>query len=117
MRSGIRVRHYVLGAAIAACAKGGGAVVDDSTFVATMARLHAIERDHQLSDMVRDSLRRRVLQEQGLTAALLERQAREYARDPGRASAIWREINQKSATVGSNPPAGDPNPAIKVPPQ
>jgi hypothetical protein len=111
------VRHYVLGAAIAACAKGGGGVVDDSTFVATMAQLHAIERDHQLSDVVRDSLRRRVLQEQGLTVALLERQAREYARDPGHASAIWREISQKAATVGSNPSAGDLNQPHKQPPQ
>ena len=106
MRTGMRVRHFVLGTAIAACAKGGGGVVDDSTFVATMARLHAIERDHQLSDVVRDSLRRRVLQEQGLTAALLERQAREYAGDPGRASAIWRKINEKTATVGSDPSPG-----------
>lgn len=113
----MRVRHCVLGAAIAACAKGGGGVVDDSTFVATMARLHAIERDHQLTDVVRDSLRRRVLQEQGLTAALLERQAREYAGDPGHASAIWRRINEKTATEGSNPPAGGLNQPLKVPPQ
>jgi hypothetical protein len=117
MRIGIRVRHGVLGAAIAACANGGGGLVDDSTFVVTMARLHAIERDHQLSDVVRDSLRRRVLQEQGLTVAVLERQAREYARDPGHASAIWREINQKTATVGSDPSAGDLNPPLKKMPQ
>jgi hypothetical protein len=113
----MRVRHWVLGAAIAACAKGSGGVVDDSTFIATMARLHAIERDHQLSDVVRDSLRRRVLQEQGLTVALLERQARGYARDPGRASAIWREINEKTATVGSSPSAGDVDPPLKETPR
>jgi hypothetical protein len=117
MRSGRRVRHFVLGAAIAACARGGVGVVDDSTFVATMARLHAIERDHQLSDVVRDSLRRRVLQEQGLTVALLERQARAYARDPGHASAIWREIDEKTATVGSNPSAGDTNARLKETPR
>ena len=117
MRSGMRVRHCVLSAVIAACAKGGGGVVDDSTFVATMARLHAIERDHQLSDAVRDSLRRSVLQEQGLTVALLERQARAYARDPGHASAIWREINEKTAAVGSNPSVERANPPPKEMPR
>jgi hypothetical protein len=97
------VRHCVLGAAIAACAKiGGRAVMDDSTFVDTMARLHAIERNYNLTDAARDSLRRRVLQEQGLTPADLERQARHYADDVAQASAIWNAISRKTLSLTSD---------------
>jgi hypothetical protein len=103
MRIGMRVRHCVLGAAIAACARAdGGAVMDDSTFVATMARLYTIDRNYQLGDAARDSLRRHVLQEQGLTPADLERQARQYADDPMRASAIWSAINRKTQSLAGD---------------
>jgi hypothetical protein len=68
--------------------------MDDSTFVSTMAQLHVIERNYDLSDAARDSLRRAVLQEQGLTSADLERQARHYASDPAHASAIWSAISR-----------------------
>jgi hypothetical protein len=103
MHIGMIVRHCVLGAAIAACARmGGRAVMDDSTFVDTMARLHAIERNHRLSDAVRDSLRRGVLQEQGLTPADLERQARHYANDAANASAIWTAISRKTQNLVSD---------------
>lgn len=70
--------------------------MDDSTFVAAMARLHVIDRKHELTTAARDSLRRGVLQEQGLTAAALERQARHYAANPARASAIWTAISRQS---------------------
>jgi hypothetical protein len=76
--------------------------MDDSTFVATMARLHAIERNYDLSDGARDSLRRGVLQEQGLTPADLERQARHYADDPAHASAIWSAISRKTLSLASD---------------
>jgi hypothetical protein len=105
------VTHCILAAAVAACAKmGGRAVMDDSTFVATMAQLHALERNFNLSDAARDSLRRRVLQEQGLSPADLERQARGYADDPQRASEIWRAIALKTLrspddSSGANGPA------------
>lgn len=103
MQIGMIVRHCVLGAAMAACARTAGrAVMDDSTFVATMARLHAIERIDELSDAARDSLRRGVLQEQGLTPAALERQARRYADDPVRASAIWAAISRKMLSLASD---------------
>ena len=97
------VRHWVLGAAIAACARTSGrAVMDDSTFVATMAQLHAIEQKYSLSDAARDSLRRGVLQEQGLTPADLEQQARHYANDPAHASAIWNAISRKTLSLRSD---------------
>lgn len=103
----------MLGAALVACTRmDGRAVMDDSTFVTAMARLHAIERRYPLSDAARDSLRRAVLQEQGLTPAALERQARHYAGDPTRASAIWTAINKKvltltaADTVAPEAPAG-----------
>lgn len=97
MRIGILVSRCALGIAFAACTRTDGrAVMDDSTFVAAMARLHVIDRKYELSDAARDSLRRVVLQEQGLTAEELERQARHYAADPAHASAIWTEINRRS---------------------
>jgi hypothetical protein len=103
MQIGMIVRHCVLGAAMAACARTAGrAVMDDSTFVATMARLHVIERIDEMSDAARDSLRRGVLQEQGLTPAELERQARQYADDPAHASAIWAAISRKMLSLASD---------------
>jgi hypothetical protein len=103
MQIGMIVRHCVVGAAMAACARTAGrAVMDDSTFVATMARLHAIERKDELSDAARDSLRRGVLQEQGLAPADLERQARRYADDPAHASAIWTAISRKTLSLASD---------------
>jgi hypothetical protein len=82
-------------------------VMDDSTIVDTMARLHAIERRDELSDPARDSLRRGVLQEQGLAAADLERQARRYADDPAHASAIWTAISRKTLSLASDTTAVD----------
>ncbi len=73
--------------------------MDDSTFVEAMARLHALDRNSRLADATRDSLRRRVLQEEGLTSAELERQARHYADDPARAAAIWGAINTKMGVL------------------
>jgi len=100
MRIGILVSRCALGVALAACTRTDGrAVMDDSTFVAAMARLHVIDRKYELSDAARDSLRRTVLQEQGLTADELERQARHYAANPARASAIWTEIGRRSLTL------------------
>jgi hypothetical protein len=108
MRIGILVRRCALGVALAACTRTDGrAVMDDSTFVAAMARLHVIDRKYELTDAARDSLRRTVLQEQGLTADELERQARHYAANPARASAIWTEISRRSLTLmGDTTPPG-----------
>lgn len=103
MTIGMIARHLVLGVAIAACTRPGSrSVMDDSTFVTTMARLHAVERNYALNDAARDSLRRRVLQEQGLTPAELEQQARHYADDPARASAIWTAISRAALVFGGD---------------
>jgi hypothetical protein len=110
MQIGMIVRHCVLGGALVACARTSGrAVMDDSTFVSTMARLHAIERNFDLTDAARDSLRRAVLQEQGLRPADLERQARHYANDPARASAIWSAIS-RTVRLESDMPAATGQP-------
>ena len=81
--------------------------MDDSTFVTAMAQLHAIDRKHELSDAARDSLRRAVLQEQGLTSDELEQQARHYAGDPARASAIWNAISRKSLALTPDTMSGE----------
>ena len=109
MRIGILVRRCALGVVLAACTRmDGRAVMDDSTFVAAMARLYVIDRNHELSDAGRDSLRRAALQEQGLTAEDLERQARHYAANPAHASAIWTEISRRSLRLmGDTTAAGD----------
>ena len=113
MRIGILVRHCALGVAFAACTRTDArAVMDDSTFVAAMARLHVIDRQYELSDAARDSLRRGVLQEQGLTVEELERQARHYAGNPTRASAIWTEISRRSLALMGDTTA--PGPAGRV---
>ena len=113
MRIGMMVRHCLLGAAVAACTRTDGrAVMDDSTFVAAMARLHVIDRKGQLSDAARDSLRRGVLQEQGLTVDELERQARHYASNPAQASAVWTEISKRALT-----PPGDTTTSDRAGPQ
>lgn len=94
----------MLWAALAACSRmDGGGVMDDSTFVTTMAQLSAIEQRYELTDAARDSARRQVLQEQGLTADALERQARAYGDDPQRATAIWRAINRKMLRLRRGP--------------
>jgi hypothetical protein len=103
MQIGMIVRHCVLGGGLAACAPTSGRpVMDDSTFVSTMARLHAIERNYDLSNAARDSLRREVLQAQGVQPADLERQARHYANDPARASAIWSAISRTIRLEGGD---------------
>jgi hypothetical protein len=103
MQIGKVVRQCALLAVVAACVKTDSpAVMDDSTFVAAMARLHVIERKYELTDAARDSLRRSVLQEQGLTLQRLEQQARHYADEPRRASAIWIAINQKALQVSGD---------------
>jgi hypothetical protein len=105
------VKHCAIAIAIAACTRPDGrAVMDDSTFVATMARLQVIERKTDVSEAVRDSLRRAVLQEQGLTAADLERQARSYADDPAHASAIWTAISRKTTPLDTSATRGGANP-------
>ena len=102
-------RHCVLGGAIAACATPPGrAGMDDSTFVATMARLHVIDRNQELSDVARDSLRHRVLQEQGLVPADLERHARRYADDPARALAVWNAISRKTSSLAGDSAGAPP---------
>jgi hypothetical protein len=94
------VRHCVLVAAIGACARiDGPSANDDSTFVATMARLHALEKNPGMTEAARDSARRQVLQEQGLTTRELEALARSYSHDPAHAAAIWSAINRKVLSV------------------
>ena len=83
----------------------GSAAISDSTFVATMAKLHAIDRDSLLDSAGRANARRQVLQEEGLTSDALIDAARALADDPRRARNLWMAIDKRAAnkTTDSQP--------------
>jgi len=94
MRSRLRVWHVALVVASAGCERGRGiSGVGDSTFVAAMAQLHAIERDVRLDSAGKVAARRVALQERGLSPVQLERAARALAEDPDRAIRVWNRID------------------------
>ena len=103
------IRIAVLGllAACAGCGNGtlGSTAVSDSTFVTTMAKLHAIDRDSLLDSTDRANARRQVLQEEGLTSDALIEAAKELAGDPRRARDVWIAIDKRatSKTTDSEP--------------
>ena len=84
--------HAALVLASSGCGRGISDV-DDSTFVAVMARLHAIERDALLDSAGKVEARRGALQERGLSPEQLERAARALADDPDRAIRVWNRID------------------------
>ena len=75
--------------------RGGGAGLDDSTFVATMAELRRVHADTVSSVAQRDSARRKVLQTRGLTPVELDSYARDLADDPERAVLVWQALERK----------------------
>ncbi|HEX6536772.1 MAG TPA: hypothetical protein VF041_19450 [Gemmatimonadaceae bacterium] len=74
---------------------GGGSGVSDSTFVSTIVALRRIGADSSLDSMARDSARRTLLRDNGLTVERLEEAARSMAADPEHALAVWREIDER----------------------
>jgi hypothetical protein len=85
--------HVLALSAVVAC--GGGSGVSDSAYVATVASLYRVNTDTSLDSARRVAARRRVLQQQGLTAAALERAAADIADDPDRAAAIATAIERR----------------------
>ncbi len=91
--------HLIAPVVIAALALGGCrqgheiSGISDSTFVATMASLHAIERNPALDSAGKAAARRAALQERGLSPDGLERAARALASDPEHAIKLWTRID------------------------
>lgn len=118
-----------LAGGLAACHRGGRATegVSDSTFVATIVQLRRIGTDSSLDSTARDSARRMVLRQRGLTAARLEDVARSMASDPDHAIAVWRAIDEQldprhgipvrhlPASAGGTPSAPSPAPPARKP--
>lgn len=83
----------VLALAISGCRHGKVTLgVSDSTFVATIAKLHSINADTSLDSASRAAARDTVLQREGVTAEQLERVARAMASDPQHALDVWTAI-------------------------
>ena len=83
--------------------RGGGAGLDDSTFVATMADLRRVHSDSAISATERDSARRKILQARGLTPDELDSHARGLAEDPERAVQVWQALERKVLAPGATP--------------
>lgn len=89
--------------ALALCACGHGKVtlgVSDSTFVATIVKLHGINADTMLDSVSRAAARSAVLKRQGVTVEELERVARAMASDPRHAMEVWLAIQQGVRAAG-----------------
>ena len=86
----------VIGVFAAVACNGTGmptSSVDDSTFVHTMIDLQRLADDSTLDSLMRDSTRRVILRQHGLTADELVRAARAMASDPDRAVRVWTAIS------------------------
>jgi hypothetical protein len=81
--------------------------ISDSTFVATIAQLHALNADPSLDSAGRAAAREAVLREQGVTGEALERAARAMAADPEHALAVWTAIDQRVRAAPPTRPAND----------
>ena len=117
---GMRLVTIALSVALAAAAacRGSGrptTVVDDSTFVATMVELHAVDTGPPRDSSARAAARRAVLARRGLSAERLERAARLLADDPERASAVWSAINRRLTEMKKKPQRTRQPPASKPP--
>jgi hypothetical protein len=69
--------------------------VSDSTFVATMVRLGAIDRDPVMDSSGRANAKRQLLQEKGLTAEALVQAGRRLSDDPRRARELFTLIDKR----------------------
>jgi hypothetical protein len=108
---------FVLAAATVAaagCRPRDSTRVSDSTFIATMVDLRRLPTAGAGDSAVRAAILRR----RGVTAAALERAARDLAADPKRAARVWSAIEQRetppTAPSMPTPPVPAPTP---VPPR
>ena len=98
----LRACHLIAVAILVAACQRGEIVpgVSDSSFVAAMADLRQLAREPGYDSTARARARQGVLQSRGLTLEQLDRAAARLAREPERASELWRAIEEKAATLG-----------------
>lgn len=97
-----RLSHVtlILACAIAGCARGDIVPgVSDSAFVAAMAELRRTQGS-TADTVVLAAMRRRILQQRGLTVEQLDRAGRALANDPQRAADLFDAIDKRAVNVG-----------------
>lgn len=97
--------HFAVVLIAGACGRGQEiSGVDESTFVAAMVKLRAIEGDSTLDSAGKVTARQATLQEQGLSSTQLEIAARSLADNPTHALAIWSRIDSATRLLKKTPP-------------
>lgn len=82
--------------------------VSDSAFVATMAELRRAEGS-TTDTVALAAVRRRILQQRGLTVEQMDRAARALANDPKRASDLFVEIDKRASNVTTDNSHANPS--------
>ena len=99
-----RLSHVtlILACAIVGCARGDIVPgVGDSTFVATMAELRRAQGS-TTDTVVLAAMRRRILQQRGLTVDQLDRAGRALANDPQRAADLFDAIDKRAVNMADD---------------
>ena len=99
-----RLSHVtlILACAIVGCARGDIVPgVGDSAFVATMADLRRAQGSTG-DTVVLAAMRRRILQQRGLTVEQLDRAGRALANDPQRAADIFDAIDKRAVNIAND---------------
>jgi hypothetical protein len=110
-----RVRGAAIGLALllGACPPADPVVnigMTDSTFVKTMVRLRKVNADSTIDSLGKDSARKMVLRQQGVTVAKLDTAAKLLSIQPARAESIWKAIEEGVHPRPAAPPAPKPSP-------
>lgn len=92
----------ILACAIVGCARGDIVPgVSDSAFVATMADLRRAQGS--TGDTVAlAAMRRRILQQRGLTVEQLDRAGRALANDPQRAADLFEAVDKRAVNIATD---------------
>ena len=96
-----RLSHLILilACAIVGCARGDIVPgVSDSAFVATMAELRRAQGT-TTDTVALAAMRRRILQQRGLTVEQLDRAGRALANDPQRAADLFDAIDKRAVNI------------------
>jgi hypothetical protein len=96
-----RLSHVILilACAMVGCARGDIVPgVSDSAFVATMADLRRVQGS-TADTVALAAMRRRILQQRGLTVEQLDRAGRALANDPQRATDLFDAIDKRAVNV------------------
>lgn len=99
----------ILACAIVGCARGDIVPgVSDSAFVATMAELRRAEGS-TTDTVALAAVRRRILQQRGLTVEQMDRAARALANDPQRASDLFSAIDKRTTNLPADSSHANPS--------